>query len=504
LFDKVVFAGGGHRCWWQAGFWEQLSGEIELHPRVIGGVSAGAATACLLYANDSKRALAWYERELKGLRSNVNWFNLLRRGERLMPHAAIYRKALRTLLGGENFRQLMWRAPEIRVQYSRLPPGMGHGRALLSGVMAYNVEKYWRRSLHPTWGQRMGFTQEVKRVQDCRSERELVDLLVASSCTPPFTPLEMIDGVACIDGGLVDSVPIGTVSDVPGQTLVLMTRRYKSMAPVFARNGLVYVQPSSTVAASSWDYTSPAKYHKTYDLGRRDAVEFLKTFALGRYHDPGLHAPVSRASPEPYGSGVADPVTGGIAAAVPVTGAVAIGVPTTGGSAAAVPTTAGAVDGAAVAGGSVAVSANPDGAVAADYADMRATDEGASDDPQENQKALEPMSSRDPDFPATRSGAPVAQDAGLVAEDDPAAHPEGSPKRRARKSVARGTGPVAAPDAKAGAEEQRKAGILDVTARLADYREPNEAGIAEDLSASQPAESEGQERSGRSLRASRI
>ena len=123
MFDKVVFAGGGHRCWWQAGFWDQVSGEIELHPRVIGGVSAGAVTACLLYANDSKRALAWYERELKGVRSNINWLNLARRGERLMPHAAIQRKALRALLGGDNFRQLMWRAPEIRVQYSRIAGG---------------------------------------------------------------------------------------------------------------------------------------------------------------------------------------------------------------------------------------------------------------------------------------------------------------------------------------------------------------------------------------------
>ena len=36
MFDKVVFAGGGHRCWWQAGFWEVLRAEIELRPRVIG------------------------------------------------------------------------------------------------------------------------------------------------------------------------------------------------------------------------------------------------------------------------------------------------------------------------------------------------------------------------------------------------------------------------------------------------------------------------------------
>lgn len=298
MFDKVVFAAGGHRCWWQAGFWDQVSGEIELHPRVIGGVSAGAVTACLLYANDSKRALAWYERELADVRRNINWSNLVRRGQPLMPHAAIYRKALRALLGGESFRQLLWRAPEIRVQYSRLPPGMSPARALLRAMVAYNFEKYWRGSLHPTFGHRLGFTREVKRVQDCRSERELVDLLFASSCMPPFTPFLQIDGVACLDGGLVDNVPIATVAEVPGQTLVLVTRRYKGFAPVFARDGRVYVQPSERVAASSWDYTSPASYQKTYDLGRRDGDQFLKTFALGRHGELGTkRAPGARAEP---------------------------------------------------------------------------------------------------------------------------------------------------------------------------------------------------------------
>src|SRR5690606_7841266 len=115
-----------------------------------------------------------------------------------------------------------------------------------------------------------------------------VDLLMASSCTPPFTPVELLDGEPCLDGGLMDNVPIDTVADVPGQTLVLATRRYRGMAPVFARDGRVYVQPSERVPASSWDYTSPARYLKTYDLGRRDGEAFLRTFALGRFEGTGL------------------------------------------------------------------------------------------------------------------------------------------------------------------------------------------------------------------------
>jgi predicted acylesterase/phospholipase RssA len=394
MFDKVVFAGGGHRCWWQAGFWDTVAGEIELHPRVIGAVSAGAVTACLLHASDSKRALAWYERELAHVRSNINWLNLLRRGERLMPHSAIYRKALRALLGGEHFRQLMWRAPEIRVLVARPPPGMSPGRAMLKGLVAYNVEKYWHGSLHAGLGERLGFKHEIRRVQDCRGERELIDLLMASSCTPPFTPVELLDGEPCLDGGLMDNVPVDTVADVPGQTLVLATRRYRGMAPVFARDGRVYVQPSERVPASSWDYTSPGRYLKTYDLGRRDGEAFLRTFALGRFEGTGLR---DEAPPETRIALVADSASG--------------------------------------------------------------------DD------AIGPSS-----VPST-----VDADDATSAQERTAAAPA----------------PVAP-----GGEEPNRA--LDVSAKLAAYRDPIAAGTADDLNSSQPAASDGQLRSGRSLRASNI
>ncbi len=397
MFDKVVFAGGGHQCWWQAGLWETVSGEIELHPRVIGAVSAGAATVCLLYANDIRRALAWYERELKGVRSNVNWLNLVRSGQRLVPHAAIYRRALRALLGGENFRQLMWRAPEIRVQYARLPQGMSPLRAGLGCMVASRVES-WRGSLQTTTGQRLGLIREVKRVQDCRSERELVDLLVAASCMPPFAPIELVDGEPCVDGELIDRIPVGTVADVPGQTLVLMARRYPSLAPVFARDGLLYVQPSETLAVSGWDYTSAARFQKTFDLGRRDGEAFLKTFALGRHAEASLRAAVMAAGAAP-------------------------------------------------------------GLVAASDSGVATGETGLAD--------------------AAGGDAPGGNDAATDTD----------------------VAPVRAVDV---AHQEGRGAMLDGSAKLAAYREPTDAGIAEDLNASQPAASEGHDRSGRSLRASNI
>jgi predicted acylesterase/phospholipase RssA len=248
-----------------------------------------------------------------------------------------------------------------------------------------------------------------------------VDLLVASSCTPPFTPVELLDGEPCLDGGMMDNVPIATVADVPGQTLVLATRRYKGLAPVFVRDGRMYVQPSERVAASSWDYTSPAKYQKTYDLGRRDGEQFLKTFALGRHQGTGLRAAVPESAE-------------GTAALPPEQ---------------ATPAPAGVAP----------EDAAADGTVVGRQVDK-----------------------------------PVEKPAGSV--ENPVEEP-------VEKPVEESAGDAGAASPRAAADEGVR-GPLDVSAKLAAYRDPIATGTAEDLNASQPEASYGQLRSGRWLRASNI
>ena len=250
MFDKVVFAGGGHRCWWQAGFWEVLRAEIELRPRVIGATSMGAFMACLVHANDSRRALAWYERELAGVRTNIAWLNLFRKDAPLFRQGGIYRKSMRAVLGGEHFRQLLWAAPA---------------------------------ALHARSERTAMFVPHVKRLQDCRTERELFDLLQAASALPPLVPPVELDGVPACSGSLVDPVPVDLVADVPGQTLVLTTRTYNRKTPVFALEGRLYVQPSVPLPVGSWDFTSPQRFLKAYEQGRVDAESFLKLFGLGAF-----------------------------------------------------------------------------------------------------------------------------------------------------------------------------------------------------------------------------
>ena len=291
MFDSVVFAGGGHRCWWQLGWWEVVSEHIELAPRQIAGVSAGAATACVLYASSAKIALAYYRRVLGAEARNFYPAHLIRRGQKVMPHEAIYRAALAELLGGPAFAQLMNTAPTIRILYARPPRWVPPTFAVGGALMAYSFEKYWLSSLHPRSGIRLGFKPGVAVVQDCADEQALIDLIIASSSTPPFTSVQRLGGSTVLDGGLIDNVPVAALAPLPPlpteaslveqrdsklpRTLVLATRRYKKLDLVFELDGRLYVQPSRKVDVSSWDYANTDAYASTLEQGRQDAQHFL-------------------------------------------------------------------------------------------------------------------------------------------------------------------------------------------------------------------------------------
>ncbi|RKU00930.1 Patatin [Burkholderia sp. Nafp2/4-1b] len=275
MFDQIVFAGGGNRCWWQAGFWDVARPALALRPRVIAGISAGAATACMLYTRDAAWVMRYYEEALRHNRKNAYWGNLFGR-EPVFPHYRIYRQALLDIYG-EPFAQLA-DAPEIRIGVSHVPRWLGARSAVAAGLVAYNIEKYLRKTLHPTLGRSLGFRPEFVRAQACTSVDELADLILQSSCTPPFTPVLRRDGRPVLDGGMVDNVPVDALDASPGDVLVLVTRLYPRPQMFTVAHGdqrRLYVQPSSKVPISSWDYTSPSQMRHAYDLGRRDGEHFL-------------------------------------------------------------------------------------------------------------------------------------------------------------------------------------------------------------------------------------
>ncbi|MDR5812038.1 patatin-like phospholipase family protein [Caballeronia sp. LZ033] len=276
MFDQVVFAGGGNRCWWQAGFWDVIRPELNLKPRIIAGISAGAATACMLYTNESRRVMAYYVHVLRDNTRNAYWGNLLR-GESVFPHYRIYRQALLDIFA-DRFAELR-HAPEIRIGVSHLPRWLGARSAVAAGLIAYNIEKYLRKTLHPTLGQTLGFHPEFVKAQDCATVEDLADLILQSSSTPPFTPILRRQGRPVLDGGMVDNVPVSALDALPGLVLVMVTRLYPRERMFVVPHGAqrrIYIQPSRKVPISSWDYTSPSQMQHAYDLGRADADDFLE------------------------------------------------------------------------------------------------------------------------------------------------------------------------------------------------------------------------------------
>jgi len=274
-FESVVFAGGGSRCFWHAGFWREAQGPLGLAPRQIAAVSAAGAIACALNAGIGEEALQLFQ---AATRANPrNWYprNILGR-DSVFPHARIYRQAVLDLFDQAALARVH-AGPEIRMLLGHMPRWLGPRTGFLAAAAAYNFDKRVRRAVHPTTPQALGFRPEIVSVRACGTPDALADLILASSCSPPMTPLLRWQGRYVLDGGVVDNVPVCALDEAPGRTLVLLTRRYPALPAI---PGRTYVQPSSTIPVSAWDYTNAEGLQIAYDLGRRDAERFVAACRL--------------------------------------------------------------------------------------------------------------------------------------------------------------------------------------------------------------------------------
>lgn len=276
-FASVVFAGGGSRCIWQVGFWQRVAPELGIRPRTVAAVSAGAAMACFIFSERVEEAVRSFSRRMADNPKNFYPSYLFHPTRPAFPQAAIYRASLLETFDDEAFARLRHDAPPIRILIARPPRWTGARRAALMGLMAYNLEKKLRYPLHPTWPRRLGFVPEIVSTRDCATREDLVDSILQSSCTPPFTPLYRREGKPVLDGGLIDNVPFDALPDEhdAGRTLVLLSRPYpQGMLRGHARR--LYVCPSRPASVSTWDYTSPERLLETYETGRRDGEAFLR------------------------------------------------------------------------------------------------------------------------------------------------------------------------------------------------------------------------------------
>jgi len=272
-YRSVVFAGGGTRCLWQVGFWNEVAPAMSLQPTTVAAVSAGATMACFLFSGRFSAAVQHFQEITRLNTHNVYPFNIFR-GHPVFPQYALYRNGILAAIDASALAALH-DGPEIRILLSRPPRWAGPRMATVIGFLCYSIEKKLFSPVHPSFAARLGFTPEVVTVHECRTPEELADLLLQSSCTPPFTPVLRRNGRPVLDGGLIDNVPTGILNDEDGDMLILLTRRYPPES-IPTLQGRTYIQPSRPISIFKWDYTDPEGLRDAYQLGRADGQAFLR------------------------------------------------------------------------------------------------------------------------------------------------------------------------------------------------------------------------------------
>ncbi len=274
-FDNVVFAGGGNRCFWQAGFWSVAAPVLKLAPGHVVAVSAGSAIACTLFAGTFDYTFVAYKQAIEDNARNVYLRNFMRE-QPLFPHGAMYRDAI---LGGmdADALQRLHRGPQIQVLISIPPSWASRSVTIALGTLAAVWDSFVTENVHRSAGGWVGFKPLYVPVHECATPQDLADVIIASSCIPPLTPRKSVKGVDPLDGGLISNAPIDGLINKEADTLVLLTRRFDRLPKV---NGRTYVQPSKPIPVGAWDYTNHAALQSTYDLGRRDAEKFCQSLGF--------------------------------------------------------------------------------------------------------------------------------------------------------------------------------------------------------------------------------
>ena len=278
MFDAVVFAGGGNRCYWQGGFYEAAAQRLGLAPGLVVGASAGAFAAVyslLGIGPDARR------RVYDGCGPHLKNFDVAawRRGEPLCPVGPLYNELLAQTIDDAALVRLN-AITDLRIAVTRMPRGMPPLIGAMLGIGAYQLEKHLLHPVHPRFGRALGFRAEFISVRALAGAREMHDVLMASSGVPPFMPATLVNGMPAFDGGLVDNVPVEPLAPIEsagGRTLVLLTRLYKDMPEAAGRT---YVQPSRKIDLSQFDITNPDGIRAAYELGLRDGNAFAAS--LGR------------------------------------------------------------------------------------------------------------------------------------------------------------------------------------------------------------------------------
>jgi len=278
--STLVLAGGGNRCWWQAGALRHLMEQGMRLPAQLVGTSAGAAVAASILAEGADTALQACLRLYASNPRIFDWSSLSKLKLKF-AHQHVYPAWVEAFLNEATFDTLRHSSSRLVVALTRPARFLGMRGSVAAGTVAYLVDKYLWNSIHPRLPRLFGLRQDFMVLNDCSDIEMAQSLLIAAASAPPIMSARPVGGGPAIDGGYTDNAPIPPQSEQErSTTLVMLTRHYPKLPPLFRWHGRTYWQPSQRIPVSTWDCTSKTTVHEAYDLGAQDSIQALQTGLL--------------------------------------------------------------------------------------------------------------------------------------------------------------------------------------------------------------------------------
>lgn len=269
--DRLVLAGGGNRCWWQAGLIQNLTKRGWTLPTKIIATSAGAAIATSFLTNKTEAALAACKQLYADNAQLFDWKALLRLKVKF-AHQHIYPAWISSLMSDTDFPVLQQTKSRLSVAITQPARFLGLGGSLIAGSVAYLLDKKIAHSIHPKIPGYLGLRQAFFNLNDCTSAPEARDLLAAAAAAAPFMKAQKVNGRWGMDGGYTDNAPIPEQTPAEAaRTLVLLTRHYPDLPQQFTYEQRQYWQPSQKIPVSTWDCRPSTTVDLAYQLGQTDA-----------------------------------------------------------------------------------------------------------------------------------------------------------------------------------------------------------------------------------------
>ena len=267
----LTFSGGGNRAFYQLGLLSRWQDALLPRVAAIASCSAGACVITTLLSGRRDEARRYWLNRASGITRNFDWRKLLR-GERPAPQGEIYRDTLLVTFAEDGLERIRQQPFPIYVLAAAFPWLLPRTLSAALGIGLYSAERSVRRAPHPRSPQAIGFTPVAVDARVCESAEELTNLILASSATPPFTPIGNFRGLRLLDGGMIDNAPayLAERHAEVTRSIVFLSRPYHASVLGVQKHRL-YLAPTQPTPINRWDYTQPHLLDETVAMGEREA-----------------------------------------------------------------------------------------------------------------------------------------------------------------------------------------------------------------------------------------